>query len=80
MLVGWQEGSEGSLNCVWIAANRMTRVAVVRTFAMEADVVRRRNEKCLQQVIVGQLIDFCRDVENAPGNWHRTTEAEQSDG
>ena len=46
---------------------------------MKADVVRGRNEKCLQQIIVGQLIDFRRDVENATGNWHGTTEAKQSD-
>lgn len=58
----------------------MASVAIVRALSMEADVVRWRNEKCLQQIIVSQLINFRCDVQNATGHRHRTTKAQQSDG
>lgn len=57
----------------------MTRVAVVAAFAVKADVVGWRDEKCLQQIIVGQLIDLGRNVQDPTSYGHRSSEAKQSD-
>lgn len=78
LLVRWQESGEGSLDGVGTAADGVTRVAVVRTLSMEANVVRWRDEKCLQQIIVRQLINLRGDVQNATSHRHRTTKAKQS--
>lgn len=79
LFVSGQERCKWTFYRVWAAADCMTRVAIIRTLSMETNVIRRRNEKCLQQIIVGELINFRRDVEYPPGDGHCTTKAKHSD-
>jgi len=78
LFVRWQEGRKGSLNRVGTSTDRVTGITIIRALSVKANVVGRRNEEGLQQLVVGQLIDFCRNVQYTARHRHRTTKAKQS--
>lgn len=71
-----QKSGEASLQHVRVAAYCVSRVAVVRALAVEAEVVRRGHEKCLEYVPFGDVIDLGGHVEYAAHDRHCPPEAE----
>lgn len=52
----------------------MSRIAIVGTFAVEAEVVCRGHEESLQDVSFGDVVDFRCHIEHSAHDGHRATE------
>lgn len=57
-----QERGKGALQHVRVAANGVGRVAIVGALSVEAQIVRGRDEECLQQIILRHLVNLCGDI------------------
>jgi len=57
-LLAGQESREGAFEGVWAAAHGVGSITVVAALAVEAQVVRRRHEKSLQQLGVTDVVHF----------------------
>lgn len=79
-LIGRQEGGEAPLQRVGVAADGVPRVAVVRALAVEAEVVGRRHEECLQDVAFCDVIDLRGHVEYSSDYRHGAAEAQDPEG
>lgn len=55
----------------------MRRVAVISALAVETEILRGRNEKRFEQIAVGLLVQLDRHVQDATGDGHRPSEAQQ---
>lgn len=71
-----QESRIRSLQHVRVTADRMRRVAVVRTLAVEADVVARGHEESLEELSVNQRVDLGGDVAETARHGHGASEPE----
>jgi len=72
-----QEGGEATLQSVGAAADRVRGVAVVTAFAVEAQVAGRTDEEGLEQLAVGDLINFRRHVEGPTAHRHRSAKSQE---
>jgi len=72
-----QEGREATLQSVGAAADRVRGVAVVTAFAVEAQVAGRTDEEGLEQLAVGDPINFRRHVESPTAHRHRSAESQE---
>lgn len=57
-----QKRGEGALQRVRVAANSVRGVAVVGALSVEAQIVGGRHEERLEQIILGDLVNLCRDI------------------
>jgi len=73
----WQKGGKATLQVVRIATNSMCRIAIVTTFAMEAQVAGRTHEKRFKQLTVGNLVNFRCNIESPTTHWHRSAKTQK---
>lgn len=72
-----QKGGEAALEGVRTAANRMCSVTVVTALSVKAQVAGRTDEERLEQLAIGDLINFRCNVKRSTGNRHRSAKTQE---
>jgi len=72
-----QEGGEATLQSVGAAADRVRGVAIVTAFAVETEVAGRTDEEGLEQLAIGDVINFRRHVEGSTAHRHRSAKSQE---
>jgi len=67
----WQKGGEATLQGVGAAANCMCRIAIITTFAMEAQIASRAHEERFKQLTISNMVNFGCNVKSPTSHRHR---------
>lgn len=73
-----QKSGKAALQGVGTTANRVCSITIVTAFAMEAQIASWTHKERLEQLAVGNLINFCCDIKSSAAYWHRSVEPQKS--